>query len=119
MEDTASLLKTIQKRQWLGNEVTATYSTAHKGFSHFALADLSEDEIAAANEAMEQLAEATHITIADLKAVKTKLAMVPTDPADYIFGLKKCANLVHALFGPLSPLFLDYKMVIKALTQLK
>eukprot|EP00957_Ditylum_brightwellii_P014849 1119373-Ditylum_brightwellii.AAC.1 len=110
MEVTSSLLKTIRKRQWLGDEVTTTYSTAHKGFSHFMLADLSEDEIAAVNEAIEQLAEATYTTIADLKAVITKLATVPSDQADYIFGLKKYANLVHALFGPLLPLFLDYKM---------
>eukprot|EP00957_Ditylum_brightwellii_P071590 5443232-Ditylum_brightwellii.AAC.1 len=68
MEVTASLLKTICKRQWLGDEVTATYSTAHKGFSHFALADLSEDEVAGVNEAIELLAEATHTTTADLKA---------------------------------------------------
>eukprot|EP00957_Ditylum_brightwellii_P202933 15332486-Ditylum_brightwellii.AAC.1 len=74
MEVTASLLKTIRKQQWLGDEVTATYSTAHKGFSHFALADLSKDEVAAVNEAMELLAEVTHTTTADLKAVKTKLA---------------------------------------------
>eukprot|EP00957_Ditylum_brightwellii_P076557 5818822-Ditylum_brightwellii.AAC.1 len=74
MEVTASLLKTIRKRQWLGDEVTATYSTAHKGFSHFALAYLSKDEVVAVNEALELLAEATHITTVDLNAVKTKLA---------------------------------------------
>eukprot|EP00957_Ditylum_brightwellii_P121710 9282163-Ditylum_brightwellii.AAC.1 len=75
IEVTASLPKTIQKRQCIGDEVTATYSTAHKGFSHFALADISEDEVALVNEAMELLAEATHTTTADLKVVKTKLAM--------------------------------------------
>eukprot|EP00957_Ditylum_brightwellii_P150180 11436238-Ditylum_brightwellii.AAC.1 len=42
---------------------------------------------------MELLAEATHTTTADLKVIKTKLATVPTDPADYIFGLKNTPTL--------------------------
>eukprot|EP00957_Ditylum_brightwellii_P174785 13308263-Ditylum_brightwellii.AAC.1 len=110
MEVTASLLKMIRKQQWLGDEVTATYSTAHKGFSHFALTDLSKDEVAVVNEAMKLLAEATHHHHCRPKSGQNQTGYSANRPY---------TNLVHALFGPLLPLFLDNKMVIKALTQLK
>eukprot|EP00957_Ditylum_brightwellii_P025083 1898068-Ditylum_brightwellii.AAC.1 len=42
---TSQLLTTICKQKWLGDQPTATYSTTCKGFSLFAVPELSEETI--------------------------------------------------------------------------
>eukprot|EP00957_Ditylum_brightwellii_P074457 5657414-Ditylum_brightwellii.AAC.1 len=68
---------------------------------------------------MEMLAELTHTTTADLKTVNLKKASIPQEEMEYVFTLKKYTNLTFAFFGPLCPLFLDLKQVIKAMLALK
>eukprot|EP00957_Ditylum_brightwellii_P145840 11105216-Ditylum_brightwellii.AAC.1 len=93
MDITGLLLKTIRKRMWMGDRTSTSYNTAHKGFTLFALTELSEDKMATLNEVMEMLAEATHTTTADLKTVNFKKASIPQEEAEYVFTLKKYANL--------------------------
>ena len=52
---TAPILAMIRKRKWLSDDPTATYRTAAKGLSIFAVGALSDEEMAKINDTMEAL----------------------------------------------------------------
>ena len=113
---TAPLLLMIRKRKWLSDDPTATYRTAAKGLSIYAVAPLSEDEVALINDTMEALEQATTTTAKEYKDVTRIKAKVPDDAHDFLLLVKTFANLLYALFGSNCPLYLHVRKMIKAFT---
>ena len=113
---TAPLLLMIRKRKWLSDDPTASYRTAAKGLSIFAVAPLSEDEVALINDTMEALEQATTTTAKEYKDVTRIKAKIPEDSHDFLLLIKTFANLLYALFGSNCPLYLQVRKMIKAFT---
>ena len=113
---TAPLLLMIRKRKWLSDDPTATYRTAAKGLSLFAVAPMTEDEVALINDTMEALEQATTTTAKEYKDVTRIKAKVPEDAHDFMLLIKTFANLLYALFGSNCPLYLQVRRMIKAFT---
>jgi hypothetical protein len=113
---TAPLLLMIRKRKWLSDDPTATHRTAAKGLSIFAVAPMTEDEVALINDTMEALEQATTTTAKEYKDVTRIKAKVPEDAHDFMLLLKTFANLLYALFGSNCPLYLQVRRMIKAFT---
>ena len=106
----------IRKRKWLSDDPTASYRTAAKGLSIFAVAPLSEDEVALINDTMEALEQATTTTAKEYKDVTRIKAKVPEDSHDFLLLIKTFANLLYSLFGSNCPLYLQVQKMFKAFT---
>ena len=114
----AALLQMIRKRKWLSDDPVASYRTAAKGLSPFAML-VSDDDAAIINNTMEALDHATTTTAAEYKAVTKVTAKVPEDAFDFLLMLKTFANLLYAIFGASCPLFANVRQIIKALSSYK
>jgi hypothetical protein len=111
---TAPLLLMIRKRKWLSDDPTATYRTAAKGLSVFAVGAMTEDEVAIINDTMEALEQATTTTAKEYKDVTRIKATVPSEAHEFVLQLKTFANLLYALFGSLCPLYTQVRTMIRA-----
>ena len=111
---TAPLLLMIRKRKWLSDDPTATYRTAAKGLSVFAVGAMSEDEVAIINDTMEALEQATTTTAKEYKDVTRIKATVPTESHEFVLLLKTFANLLYALFGSLCPMYTHTRTMMRA-----
>ena len=114
----ASLLQMIRKRKWMSDDPTPSLRTATKGLSPFGIL-VSDEDVAAMNETMEALENATTTTASEYKLVTKILPHVPTDAWEFLLLLKTFANLLYALFGSGCPLYQHVRMIIKALFSLK
>lgn len=116
---TYSVLKMVCKRNWTGKEGNVnrpSFVNSTEGLSPFLLLDLTEDEVATMNDENDALVEASHVTVAQLKSVKTRTkATVPNTPEKFMLLLKKYANLLFALFSANCTLFQCLERVISAL----
>jgi hypothetical protein len=113
---TAPLLVMIRKRKWLSDDPVATYRTAAKGLSVFAVGTLTEDEVAIINDTMEALEQATTTTAKEYKDVTSIKAKVPKEAHDFLLLLKTFANLLYALFGSSCPLYIQVRAIIRSFT---
>ena len=111
---TAPLLLMIRKRKWLSDDPTATYRTAAKGLSVFAVGAMSEDEVAIINDTMEALEQATTTTAREYKDVTRIKATVPKEAHEFVLLLKTFANLLYALFGSICPMYTHVRTMIRA-----
>ena len=111
---TAPLLLMIRKRKWLSDDPTATYRTAAKGLSIFAVGVMTEDEVAIINDTMEALERATTTTAKEYKDVTRIKATVPEDSYEFTILLKTFANLLYSLFGSICPLYLNVRTLIRS-----
>ena len=118
---TATLLKMVAKRNWAGKDGNIKRPSilhAAEGLSPFIVVDFTEDEVAALNDADENIGQASHVTPGDIKALKSKFKpKVPDTSEKFIVLLKTFANLIFALFSIDSPLFQYLQTVIKALRE--
>jgi hypothetical protein len=118
---TATLLKMVAKRNWAGKDGNIKRPSilhAAEGLSPFMVLDFSEDEVAALNDADENIGQASHVTPGDIKALKSKFKpKVPDTSEKFIVLLKTFANLIFSLFSIDSPLFQYLQTVIKALRE--
>ena len=116
---THSVLKMVCKRNWTrkeGNVNRPSYVNANEGLSPFILLDLSEDEVAVINDEDDAFGTASHITVAQIKAIKTRSkATVPATQEKFMLLLKRYANLLFALFSGECTLFRCMVRVITAL----
>ena len=110
----AALLQMIRKRKWLSDDPVASFRTAAKGLSPFAML-VSDDDAAVINDTMEALDHATTTTAAEYKAVTKVTATVPVDSFEFLLLLKTFANLLFALFGSSCPLYTNVRHLIKAI----
>ena len=111
---TAPLLQMIRKRKWLSDDPTATYRTAAKGLSIFAVGAMTEDEVAIINDTMEALDSATTTTAKEYKDVTRIKATVPEDSYEFTILLKTFANPLYSLFGSICPLYLQVRTLIRS-----
>ena len=96
---TAPLLTMTRKRKWLSDDPVPSFRTASKGLSIFAVAQMTEDEVASINEMMEALDYATTTTAKEYKEVTRIVAKVPVNAYEFQLLLITYAILLYALFG--------------------
>ena len=117
---TATMLKNINKRNWLGkdgNIKRPSLLNASEGISPFVVLDLDEDEVAKINDTEDALTRASTVTMQDIASLKKKMTpKIPTTAEDFMLLLKRYANLLFALFSPDCPF---YKCVVKVVDALK
>jgi hypothetical protein len=117
---TATLLKNINKRNWLGkdgNIKRPSLLNASEGLSPFIVLDLDEDEVARINDTEDALTRASAVTMQDIANLKKKLIpKIPATADDFMLLLKRYANLLFALFSEDCPF---YKCVVKIVDALK
>ena len=85
----------------------------------FAVAQLSEDEVATINETMEALEQAMSATPKEIKDFAKIPAKVPVDSHTFIELLKTFANLLYSLFSDGLPLYIKVCSILKALNAYK
>lgn len=116
---TLTMLKMIVKRSWVGKDGDArspSLLNAMEGLSPFFMAELDVDEVAQINSEEYALAEASHMTVADISKHKSKLrTTVPSSSDEFLQILKQYANLLAALFSSKCPLYQCVVLVIDAL----
>ena len=112
------LIKTILKRDWIAtdhNEGAALVNAA-KGFSPFAMIDLSDEDVAEMMQDDADLLSATNISTSDIKASRSKLKpKTPPDAASFLLMLSRFTNLLHALFSSQSPLYKQMYNIVRTL----
>eukprot|EP00957_Ditylum_brightwellii_P032235 2443086-Ditylum_brightwellii.AAC.5 len=101
---TLQLLKTIRKRKWLSNQLVSTYSTACRGFSPFAVPELSEDTIDKMNKQAEALEITKSTTAMEICKGLFQKPMVDNDNSELLQYLRCYANLCYGLLGSTCPL---------------
>lgn len=113
------LLKMAVKRNWVGKDGNAQRPSllhAADGLSPFAVADYNDDEVAVINDMDDSVAKATSTSPEDHQKMKKLMKVaVPTTSEDFTLMIRRYANLVFALFGPLCYLFLALKQLIDCL----
>jgi hypothetical protein len=118
---TATLLKNINKRNWLGkdgNIKRPSLLNASEGLSPFIVLDLDEDEVARINDTEDALTRASTVTMQDIANLKKKLTpKVPTTADEFMLLLKRFANLIFALFSEDCPFFQCIVKIINALKE--
>jgi hypothetical protein len=116
---TATLLKNINKRNWLGkdgNVKRPSLLNATEGLSPFIVLDLDEDEVARINYAEDAIEQASSVTLEDITSFRKKVQpKVPTTADEFMLLLKRYANLLFAIFSRECPLFQCVVTVINAL----
>jgi hypothetical protein len=117
---TATMLKNINKRNWLGkdgNIKRPSLLNASEGISPFVVLDLDEDEVAKINDTEDALTRASTVTMQDIASLKKKMTpKIPSSAEDFMLLLKRYANLLFALFSSDCPF---YKCVVKIIDALK
>ena len=118
---TATLIKMVVNRDWLGKEGNFTrpsYVTCMEGISPFAMKDYSDDDIALMNIEDSHLQEATHITVSDRRNQKAQQKPdVPVSSTMLLKIMKKLGNFLYVIFGDACPLFVNLEMIIDAYTK--
>ena len=118
---TATLLKNINKRNWLGkdgNIKRPSLLNASEGLSPFIVLDLDEDEVAKINDTEDALTRASAVTMQDIANLKKKLTpKIPPTADKFMLLLKRFANLLFALFSEDCPFFLCVVKIINALKE--
>ena len=117
---TATLLKNINKRNWLGKEGNIkrpSLLNASEGLSPFIVLDLDEDEVARLNDTDDALTRASTVTMQDIANLKKKLSpKIPQTADEFMLLLKRFANLLFALFSEECPFF---KCIVKIINAMK
>jgi hypothetical protein len=116
---TTTLLKMVLKRQWLGKEgdiKNPSLLNALEGLSPFLASQMTHHQIAIINEAHDDLTSATYTTVKDQQSFKSKFKIDIPENGTELLQLTKCyANMIFAIFGQDSPLFLAIRTVVNAL----
>lgn len=80
------------------------------------MVNLTEEDIAEMNQASDDLANATQVSILDHKVAKAKVrAATPTDAHGFMLMLKQYTNLLFALFSANLPMYVQMYDIVKVL----
>lgn len=110
-----SLLNMVITRSFEGTAgPTSSLTSNASGLTIFAFPCMSELEIDSHNDYAEALDTATSTTVQDVTTTKTK-ASIPTTFDNMLKRIKRFANFVFAIFGNISPLFLQLEDIINDL----
>jgi hypothetical protein len=110
-----SLLNMVITRSFEGTAGPTSSLTANaSGFTIFAFPCMSEIDVDSHNDYAEALDTATSTTVQDVTTTKTK-ASIPTSFDNMLKRIKRFANFTFAIFGNISPLFLQLEDIINDL----
>ena len=96
-----TIIKMIMKGKFTG-EGSMTAVAAMTGLTPYMLVELTDSEVTEAQEYYTALSQATATTPADIKK-QSKVAKIPGSFHELADTLKRFANLLLAIFGPLCP----------------
>ena len=102
---TTPLLTMIRNRKWLSDHLIASFRTATKGLSIFAVGHMPEDEVSSINEMMEALNSAAATISQEYKEVTKIIAKVPKDVYEFTLLLRIYTNILYFFFGAQCPLY--------------
>jgi hypothetical protein len=109
-----ALLTMVVNRTWEGETTLSSLTSAAKGLTPFAVPCLSESEVTSQNDLAEALAAASSTTVKD----HSNLKLVATAPSSFdglVKRIKRFGNLLFAIFGDTSALFMQMEDMIVAL----
>jgi hypothetical protein len=109
-----ALLTMIVNRTWEGETTLSSLTSAAKGLTPFAVPCLSESEVTEQNDMAEALDSASSTTVKDHSTLKL-VASAPTTFDSLVKRIKRFGNLLYAIFGETSALFMQLEDMITAL----
>ena len=110
-----SILTMVVNRAWEGETTLSSFTSAAKGLTPFAVPCLSESEVTMQNDMANTLkAAASSMTIKDHSSQKL-IASTPKSFDGLVKRIKRFGNLLFAIFGDTSSLFMQMEDMIIAL----
>ena len=101
-----------------GNIIHPSLMHAVDGLSSFTMLDLNEDQVALLNDEQDLLNTASLVSIADLRGQRNKINIsIPAKADEFMLMLKRCANLLYAVFTNSFSFFKALLKVIHALRE--
>jgi hypothetical protein len=109
-----TILTMVVTRAWEGETTLSSLTSAAKGLTPFAVPCLSESEVTAQNDQADALEAASSTTVKDHSTLKL-IASAPTSFDGLVKRIKRFGNLLFAVFGDTSALFMQIEDMIIAL----
>jgi hypothetical protein len=109
-----AILTMVVNRSWEGETTLSSLTSAAKGLTPFAVPCLSESEVTSQNDMAEALESASSTTVKDHSTLKL-VASAPTTFDGLVKRVKRFGNLLFAIFGDTSALFMQLEDMITAL----
>ena len=109
-----TLLTMVVTRAWEGETTLSSLTSAAKGLTPFAVPCLTESEVTSQNDLADALDAASNTTVKDHSASKLT-ASAPTSFDGLVKRIKRFGNLLFAIFGENSALFMQIEDMITAL----
>ena len=109
-----ALLAMVVNRTWEGETTLSSLTSAAKGLTPFAVPCLSESEVTQQNDMAEALDAASSTTVKDHSSLKL-IASAPISFDGLVKRIKRFGNLLFAIFGESSALFMQLEDMIEAL----
>ena len=109
-----ALLTMVVNRAWEGETTLSSLTSAAKGLTPFAVPCLSESDVTSQNDMAEALESASSTTVKDHSSLKL-VASAPTTFDGLVKRIKRFGNLLFAIFGETSALFMQLEDMIIAL----
>ena len=109
-----SILTMVVTRAWEGETTLSSLTSAAKGLTPFAVPCLTESEVTSQNDLADALDAASSTTVRDHSSLK----LIATAPASFdglVKRIKRFGNLIFAVFGENSALFMQLEDMIIAL----
>ena len=109
-----SILTMVVNRAWEGETTLSSLTSAAKGLTPFAVPCLSESEVTTQNDMADALDAASSTTVKDHSSLKL-VASTPNSFDGLVKRIKRFGNLLYAIFGDTSSLFMQMEDMIVAL----
>ena len=109
-----TILTMVVTRAWEGETTLSSLTSAAKGLTPFAVPCLSESEVTSQNDQADALEAASNTTVKDHSSLKL-IASAPTSFDGLVKRIKRFGNLIFAIFGENSALFMQLEDMISAL----
>ena len=104
----------VVNRAWEGETTMSSLTSAAKGLTPFAVPCLSEADVTSQNDMAEALDAASSTTVKDHSSLKL-VASAPKSFDGLVKRIKRFGNLLYAVFGECSSLFMQLEDMITAL----
>jgi hypothetical protein len=108
-----AILAMVVNRTWEGETTLSSLTSAAKGLTPFAVPCLSESEVTNQNDLAEALEAASSTTVKDHSTLKL-VASAPTSFDGLVKRIKRFGNLLFAIFGDTSSLFMQMEDMVTA-----
>jgi hypothetical protein len=109
-----AILTMVVNRTWEGETTLSSLSSAAKGLTPFAVPCLTESEVTTQNDLADALAAASSTTVRDHSSIKL-VASAPSSFDGLVKRIKRFGNLIYAIFGENSAMFMQLEDMVTAL----